>query len=216
MKKDDLMQQYGLDEEAAQKIESAWTEALKGFIPKDRFREVNDAKKKLEDDLAARDEQLEGLKKTSGDDGELKKQIETLQKDNAAQKLAHESELNQLRVDRAVEKALSDAKAKNATAVKALLDLKDARAEEDGSVKGLVEQVEKLTGAEETKFLFATEQKPAPAAFKGFQPGASSDITPDPKAAGFETRLADARKNKDTIGAISIKQEAAAEGVILM
>jgi|GEM_PF-952769 len=216
MKKDDLMQKYGLDEEAAQKIESAWTEAMKGFIPKDRFDAVNKVKKNLESGLTASGEQLEGKETTSEKTGELDKQIETLRAANATQKAAYESALNQLRVDSVVEKALSNAKAKNATAVKALLNLKDAKIGEDGSVEGLAEQIEKLTGAEETKFLFAAEQKPAPAAFKGFQPGASADITPDPKAAGFETRLADARKNKDTIGAIKIKQEAAAEGVILM
>ena len=58
----------------------------------------------------------------------------------------------------------------------ALLDLKDAKLDEDGSVKGLSEQIEKLSKAEDSKFLFDTA--PAQPKLKGFQPGASSDIKP--------------------------------------
>ena len=68
-----------------------------------------------------------------------------MQTENATAKASHESELNQLKIDFAVEKALTGAKAKNITAVKALLDLKDAKFDKEGNVKGLAEQIEKLT-----------------------------------------------------------------------
>ena len=81
-----------------------------------------------------------------------------------------------MKIDFAVEKALTGAKAKNITAVKALLDLKDAKFDKEGNVKGLAEQIEKLTSDEGTKFLFEAQKQQQN--FKGFQPGASAQQTP--------------------------------------
>ncbi|MEG1584023.1 MAG: phage scaffolding protein [Anaerovorax sp.] len=136
-----------------------------------------------------RDKQLDTLKASAGDNEVLTKQIADLQAENATTKQTHESEMNQLKVNFAVEKALAGAKAKNVKAVKALLDLEDAKLDKDGNVKGLQEQVDKLTADEGTKFLFdaATQTKPT---FKGFQPGASSEIKPgtevDPSKMSYE------------------------------
>lgn len=130
----------------------------------------------LKTQVSDRDSQLETLKASAGDNADLKKQIEDLQTENATAKATHESELNQLKIDFAVEKALTGAKAKNITAVKALLDLKDAKFDKEGNVKGLVEQIEKLTSDEGTKFLFEAQKQQQN--FKGFQPGASAQQKP--------------------------------------
>ena len=128
-----------------------------------------------------RDKQLEDLKKSAGDNAELQKQIEQLQSDNATAKANHESEMNQLKVQYAVEKALTSANAKNIKAVKALLDLDDAKLDKDGNVKGLQDQIDKLVSGEDTKFLFNEVQQSGQQqqTFKGFQPGATStDVKP--------------------------------------
>lgn len=128
-----------------------------------------------------RDKQLEDLKKSAGDNAELQKQIEQLQSDNATAKANHESEMNQLKVQYAVEKALTSANAKNIKAVKALLDLDDAKLDKDGNVKGLQDQIDKLVSGEDTKFLFNEVQQSnqQQQTFKGFQPGATStDVKP--------------------------------------
>lgn len=130
----------------------------------------------LKTQVGDRDKQLETLKASAGDNADLKKQIEDLQTENATAKATHESELNQLKIDFAVEKALTGAKAKNITAVKALLDLKDAKFDKEGNVKGLAEQIEKLTSDEGTKFLFEAQKQQQN--FKGFQPGASGEKKP--------------------------------------
>lgn len=130
----------------------------------------------LKTQVGDRDSQLETLKASAGDNADLKKQIEDLQTENATAKANHESELNQLKIDFAVEKALTGAKAKNITAVKALLDLKDAKFDKEGNVKGLAEQIEKLTSDEGTKFLFEAQKQQQN--FKGFQPGASAQQKP--------------------------------------
>lgn len=132
----------------------------------------------LKTQVGDRDKQLETLKASAGDNADLKKKIEELQTENATAKASHESELNQLKIDFAVEKALTGAKAKNITAVKALLDLKDAKFDKEGNVKGLAEQIEKLTTGEDTKFLFDAPQQKQQQTFKGFQPGASAQQKP--------------------------------------
>lgn len=133
----------------------------------------------LKTQVGDRDKQLETLKASAGDNADLKKKIEDLQTENATAKATHESELNQLKIDFAVEKALTGAKAKNIKAVKALLELGEAKLDKDGNVKGLAEQIEKLTSGDDTKFLFeAQKQTKQQQNFKGFQPGASGEQKP--------------------------------------
>lgn len=133
----------------------------------------------LKTQVGDRDKQLETLKASAGDNADLKKQIEDLQTENATAKANHESELNQLKIDFAVEKALTGAKAKNIKAVKALLELGEAKLDKDGNVKGLDEQIEKLRSGDDTKFLFeAQKQQKQQQNFKGFQPGASAQQKP--------------------------------------
>lgn len=211
MKKEALIV-MGLTDEQATKVLAS----LDGnYVPKTRFNEVNEENKTLKKSIADRDKQLEDLKKSSGDNEELKKQIADLQTQNVNQMKAYETELQKLKVDNAVEQALAGAKAKNITAVKALLNLEGVKPTDDGSVLGLKEQIEKLTTGEDTKFLFDTADNAQQQTFKGFQPGNSTTV-PNSAQAGYETRLADARKNSNTLEIIKIKQEAAAEGVVLL
>lgn len=138
----------------------------------------------LKTQVSDRDKQLETLKATAGDNEALKTQIADLQAENTKTKEAHESEMTQLKVDFAVEKALTGANAKNIKAVKALLDLSDAKLDKEGNVKGLQEQIDKLVADEGTKFLFDVQQQTQQQTFKGFQPGASSEQKP---GAGVDT-----------------------------
>lgn len=138
----------------------------------------------LKTQVSDRDKQLETLKTTAGDNEALKTQIAELQAENTKTKEAHESEMTQLKVDFAVEKALTGANAKNIKAVKALLDLTDAKLDKEGNVKGLQEQIDKLVGDESTKFLFDVQQQTQQQTFKGFQPGASGETKP---GAGVDT-----------------------------
>ena len=71
MKKEDLIA-MGLTEEQAKKV----MDSLDGnFVTKARFNEVNEENKTLKQSVADRDKQLEDLKKSSGDNAELKKQV---------------------------------------------------------------------------------------------------------------------------------------------
>jgi len=174
MKKEDLIK-LGLTEEVAETVTNAFAEYLKGFIPKSRFDEVNEAKKQLEKDIKTRDEQLEALKKIDAEG--LKAEIEKLQKENKAAKEKYEAELKQLRINNAVERALIASKAKNIKAVKALLDLENVELDEDGNIKGLNEQIKQLQENEDSKFLFNI-QSSNKQQFKGFNPGERKDTLP--------------------------------------
>ena len=172
MKKEDFLK-LGLSEEQAIKAAEASAEELKGFIPKSRFDEVNEQKKKLDEDIKIRDKQLEELKKVDAEG--LKAQIEKLQDENKTAKEKYQAEIKQIQLDNAVEKALINAKAKNTKAVKALLDLE--KVELDGeTVKGLDDQIKKLTEGEDSKFLFDLETSGKPS-FKGIKPGEKTDKT---------------------------------------
>ena len=177
MKKEDLIK-LGLDEEMAQKVADTFAEYLKGFIPKSRFDEVNEAKKKFEQDIKTRDEQLEALKKIDAEG--LQAEIEKLQKENKATKEKYEAELKQIRLNNAVEKKLIASGAKNIKATKALLDLESVELDEDGNVKGLDEQIKQLQENEDSKFLFNI-QSSNKQQFKGFKPGESIDGIPTGK-----------------------------------
>lgn len=177
MKKDDLIK-LGLDEETAKKVETASAEELKGFIPKTRFDEVNTEKKTLEASLKERDTQLEALKNSTDIEG-LKKQITDLQTTNKKSEEDHALEIKNLKINAAVDTALVNAKAKNMKAVRALLDLEKAELIEDGTIKGLADQIKKLVSADDSKFLFETSEKKT--TMKGAAPAESGKEEPDSK-----------------------------------
>lgn len=177
MKKENLIK-LGLSEELAVKVEAAFNETVKLYVPKAKLDEEIKEKNTLTETLKERDKQLEKLKSTTGDAENLKKTIEDLQKANKEKDDTHAAEIKTLKLNSAVDTALNGAKAKNLKAVKALLDLEKAELAEDGTVKGLAEQIKKLTESEDSKFMFdsAPNNKPK---IKGAVPGESGNEEPD-------------------------------------
>lgn len=167
MTKEKLIE-LGLTEEQAKAVMG---ELDGNYIPKSRFNDINDELKTAKKTISERDNQLETLKKSNGDIETLREQIATLQKDNKTKDETHAAEIKKIRIDNAIEKALTDSKARNTKAVKALLDLTNAEIDDDGTIKGLSEQIKKLTEADDSKFLFETEQSNG----KGFVPGQGKD-----------------------------------------
>ena len=175
MNKEDLLK-LGLTEEQAEKVLSANAEQLKGFIPKARFDEVNNAKKQTEKDLSERDKQLETLKNSTGDVETLKNTIKQLQDENKASKEQYEANISKIKLDNAIDNALGNAKAKNSRAVRALLDMEKIKFENE-TLSGLDEQLKALKEAEDSKFLFEEIKEPAKPSFSGVEPGASTGET---------------------------------------
>ena len=155
----ELLKKVGIEIEEA-KLDSLIgdisKELPKRFIPKDKYNEVAEAKKKLEADLAARDTQLEELKKAAGTSEELKKQIEQLQAENKKAAEAWQAKMAKMQLDFALERALTTAKAKNPKAVKALLDLEKVKLDGE-QLLGLDDQLKALK--ESDPYLFGESSK---------------------------------------------------------
>ena len=174
----------GLTEEQADKVVAG----VGTMIPKSRFDELNDAKKQLDTDLAARDTQLEELKKTAGASEELKGQIATLQAANDTSKTEYEEKIQKQSYEFALERALTDAKVKNPKAVKALLN-KEAIKLDGEKLLGLHEQLKTLS--ESDGYLFAQDSEGKPV-FKGFTPADGIQTTgTEPKAGDYGKQMAE-------------------------
>lgn len=213
MTKESLMA-MGLTEEQATKV----MEGLNGsFVTKTRFNEVNEELKTAKATITERDGQLNALKTSGADAAALQAQITQLQADNAAKDQEHAAEIKKIRIENAVEKALTDAKAINPATVKPLLAafLEKADLDDDGTIRGLADEIGKLAKAEGTSFLFKADDTTTTSTISGASPAGGSSVNPTTKAGAYETRLADARKAGNSALAVAIKREAAADGVEL-
>jgi len=165
MKKEDLIA-MGLSEEQANKI----IEGFGTMIPKSRFDEVNGENKSLKEQLDDRDKQLKELSKNEEATEGLKTEIARLQDENKIATEKHSAEVKQLKINSAVELALTSAKARNLTATKALLDLNGVEIDKDGNVIGLEDKVKALVESEDTKFMFASDETVITGTTPGGQP----------------------------------------------
>ena len=167
MKKEELIA-LGLSDEQAEKV----LEGYKGYIPKNRFDEVNEAKKNAEALVKERDNQIEALKADNADNEALKTQIAKLQADNQKAVEAKDAEIKKIKLDNAVHTALVGAGAKNVKAVLPFLNLEKADIDENGIVTGLSEQIEALKKVEDCSFLFKAEKI---VKTKGVTPASAND-----------------------------------------
>lgn len=155
MKKEDLIA-MGLTEEQAKKV----MESLDGsYVTKDRFNEVNEENKTLKQSVADRDKQLEELKKSSGDNEALQKQIKDLQDANKVEAKKHADEMKDLRLTNAIKLAVAG-KVHDEEMAAALFDRTKLVLTEDGKVAGLEEQLKTIK--ESKGFLFKPEKQTPP------------------------------------------------------
>lgn len=173
MKKEEFIT-LGISEELAAKAEKASLKELEGYVAKDQLETANAENKNLKQQVADRDKQLDTLKKENGDNEELKKQIETMKQQNTEQEKAHKAEIAQIKLDNAIDAALTAAGAKNTKAVKAQMDVSKVKLGDDGKLTEWDEQLKAVQKSD--AYLF--ESKQGTKKFKGFQPGASGDIKP--------------------------------------
>lgn len=177
MKKEELAA-LGLTDEQITAVLNAHKEAVKDYVPKSRLDEVIEERNGLRDQVTERDKQIAELGKNAGDNQALKDQVAQLQADNKKAAAEYESNLAQLRLDNAVNLALTGAKAKNPKAVRALLDLSKSKVGEDGTVEGLEAQIKAIQKSD--AYLFDSGE-PAQPQFKGAVPQDGKG-NPAPKA----------------------------------
>lgn len=171
MKKEELMKLDGMTDALAAAVLNLAKGDTEGMIPKARLDEViaerDNARKEHTDVL----KELGALQKETGDAADLRDKIKSLEDAAKESQKQHDAEIHTLKVDNAVNSALLGSGALNVKAAKALLNLDKAELAEDGTVKGLADQIKALRTAEDSKFLFGSSTPK----LKGAKAGESGD-----------------------------------------
>lgn len=156
MTTEELIAKLGIADDKKKEAAEAVKEFLDGaYVPKSRFNEVNEEKNSLKASLVDRDKQLDGLKKSAGDNDALKQQIKELQEKNKAAAAEYDAKMKELRMNTAIQIAVSK-DAQDADIVAGLIDKSKIILGEDGKITGLEEQVKALK--ESKGFLFKQDQ----------------------------------------------------------
>ncbi|BFH16511.1 scaffold protein [Paenibacillus dendritiformis] len=183
----ELLKKSGVADTEIEKIDAEVRKELPmHFVPKDKYNELADQRKKLEKDLTERDGQLEELRKSAGSSEELKKQIEQLQAANKEAAEKHAAELKEITLTNAIKSALNG-KVHDEALVTGLFD-KSKLVIDGDKVVGLDEQ---LKGLQESKaFLFKTEEAPQQQQQPGFKVGGAGNPNPPAATATLKDAIA--------------------------
>jgi len=145
----------GLTQEQAKQVlelhASTLAEAIKDFVTKKSYDELETQNNQNKEALAERDKQLDELKTNGGNAKELQQKLEEAIVKNKADAEAKNKEFALYKKNNALNLALLKAGAKNPKSVMALLDLEKISLDGE-NILGLVEQLEKIK--ETDQYLF--------------------------------------------------------------
>lgn len=174
----EFLKGLGLEKDAIDKIMAENGKDIE--LEKGKVKDIQSQLVTANNTIKERDKQLETLKNSPDNSETLKQQIQQLQDDNKAKDEAHQKEIKELKVNSALEKALTNAKAKNAKAVQALLDLgDDVELNEDGTIKGLDEKIKALKKSD--AYMFNDDKQTVK--IDGAKPNASPNDPANPNPA---------------------------------
>lgn len=141
----------GLTEEQATKAADATKKELESYVDKQTHEVLKKENTNLKATVKENSTQLENLKKSAGDNEELKKQIETLQADSQKKDQEYQAQIKDMSLNNAIKMAIAG-KVHDEDLAAGLFDKSKLILGDDGKVTGLDEQ---LKGLEESKaFLF--------------------------------------------------------------
>lgn len=187
-----LLIDSGLDAEKAKVIAGKITAELPmSFMPKDKFNEVNDQVKELKTQIADRDKQLKDLGDKAKGNEDLTKQIQDLQAANKQTKDDYDTKIKNMTLDNAIKLKLKDSNAKYEDLLATKIDRSKLEVSEDGSIKGLDDQIKGLQSGYAD--LFGAPVVPPggggnPAGGGGNAPKDPGDMTMDEYAKWYDER----------------------------
>lgn len=176
--KREFLKSLGLSDEAIDKAMAEHGNSVNGL--KSKVAELEEQINTYKQQVSDRDKQLDSLKKSAGDSEKLQAQISKLQEENKLSSEAYEAKIAQMGIENAVNLALTNAKAKNVKAVRALLNLDGAKMDGD-KIIGLEEQIAKLK--ESDAYMFEVESKPK---ISGTVPATGGTPAPAAKPGSYE------------------------------
>ncbi len=164
-----FLEDLGIEKEAIDKIMAENSKDIESA--KADYDAIKAERDTANNTIAERDKQLKELRDSAKDNEELTQKIEDLEKANKDAAATHKAELDNLKINNAIDKALISFKAKTPKAVKAMLDMDVIKIDKDGNITGVDEQVKTLCEADDTKYLFESSIPK----LKGTQPGHGAD-----------------------------------------
>ena len=172
--KRNFLEDLGLEKEVVDKIMAENGKDIENA--KANYDELKAELKTANATIADRDNQLKELKDSAKGNEDLTAKIAELEKQNKDEAKNHKAEIESLKINNAIDKALATFKAKTPKAVKAMLDMENIKFDEDGNITGIDEQVKAIAEAEDTKYLFDSTTPN----FKGTVPGyGADDVNPE-------------------------------------
>ena len=141
MKREELKKLDLTDEQIdkVMRLHGADVEAMKA-----KTDELGKTNESLQNQIAERDKDLKTLKKQAGDNEELSNQFKELQSKYKQDTENLTKELQQTKLNSAVDNALGKAKVRNTKAAKALLNMDDVKLNDKGELEGLDDQISSL------------------------------------------------------------------------
>ncbi|MCR1902298.1 phage scaffolding protein [Ligilactobacillus apodemi] len=153
----EFLKEHGLSDE---QITSVMTEHGKTVSElTNNVQTLTNERNNFKAQVTDRDKQLDDLKRNAGDNEALQQQIKKLQDDNKAASKDYETKLASQEKEFKIQNALRDAKARNVTAVQALLKTDDITVGDDNKLNGLDNQLEEIKKS--NPFLFDDEPQQA-------------------------------------------------------
>lgn len=141
----------------------------------------------LKSQVADRDKDIAELSKQTGNSAELQTQLQDLQTKHKTETESLTAKVSETKRDSAIELGLIKAGARNVKATKALLDLEKLEISEDGSLKGLEDQVKALN--ESDGYLFGTGESTGQITASGNATGATAKVETDAMETAMERFL---------------------------
>ncbi len=141
------------------------------YVSKAKYESLEIEKKGIEEQLKTANSTLDTLKRENKDNEELQKKINELTEANKNAEEKYKAEVEELKINAAIDTALIQAKAKTLKAVKAMMDMSAVKLDKEGKVSGIEEQIKALSENEDTKYLFEEQQQ-----FRGARVGISDGV----------------------------------------
>jgi uncharacterized protein YjiS (DUF1127 family) len=148
MKREQL-KDLGLTDEQIESIMKMHGQDVQKYSDYDELKAKNTS---LTEQVEKNAKDLKGLSKLTKDNEELNSKITSLTDENKQIKADSEKKIANMKLDSAVNNALSGRKARNTKSVRALLDMDNVKLSEDGQLSGLDDQLDTIE--KDNPFLF--------------------------------------------------------------